>query len=150
MPKYEGTNTGRACDLLVIDDDAAQVDLFRHILVKLGLPHRCYHAAGGAQALDFLHAKPPYEGVPRPDIILLDLNMPGLDGREVLKRIKTDPDFKTIPVIVFSHSSSDSEINAAYGERANAYVGKPEDIESNINLLRELDRFWLNIAQLPD
>ena len=94
-----GTSTAvRVRDLLIVDDDPIQAYLFEKVLRELGLEHRCFHAPGGNQALDFLHRIVPFENAPRPALIVLDLNMPGMDGCSVLREIKADPDLRRIPV----------------------------------------------------
>lgn len=140
----------RALDLLIVDDDVGHVELFQVLIRELGLRHRCHHASSGTLALDYLKARSPFEGASRPNLILLDLNMPGLNGCEVLRIIKSDPGLRTIPVIVLSQSRNWSDVNQCYGDRANAYIGKPDDLDSNLRLLQQIDRFWGQIATLPD
>ncbi|MFL6450240.1 MAG: response regulator [Bryobacteraceae bacterium] len=135
--------------LLIVDDDVAQVSLFRCLLRELGYDHRCHHVASGGQALDFLRGKHPYEDAPRPDLIILDVNMPGMNGCEVLSKIKSDPAFSSIPVVMFSVGISQAEINHCYAHHANAYVQKPLDYHSNLCLINELQQFWFQIARLP-
>jgi two-component system, chemotaxis family, response regulator Rcp1 len=142
-------SSGRALDILVVDDDLAQLRLLQYLLKDLQLPHRLHYASDGKKALNFLHRQPPSEDAPRPDLILLDQNMPGMRGSEVLREIKTNAEISTIPVIVFSQSISPEDIAACYAERANAYIGKPADYEETRKLIAELDRFWTRIAKLP-
>src|ERR1700749_4108688 len=97
---------GQVFDLLIIDDDRDQVGIIKILLADLGLSHRCHHAASGATGLDFLRHKPPYENAPRPHLILLDLNMPQMDGCEVLRQVKSDLDLLSIPVIMLSTSQA--------------------------------------------
>jgi CheY-like chemotaxis protein len=140
----------RAFDLLVVDDNPDQVELTGVLMTELGLPHRCHHAADGRTALDFLHRRSPFDDVPRPDLILLDLNMPGMDGCEVLRHIKSDPELRSIPVIILSTSERPADIDSCYGEYANAYIQKPSDLENSLRVLREIDRFWFGVVQLPE
>ena len=140
----------RACDLLIVDDDVAQLQLLQLLLKELGLPHHCHTVTNGADALDFLRRRPPYESAPRPHLILLDLNLPGKDGCEVLREIKSDPDLRMIPVIIFSQSTSGADVSACYIAKANAYVSKPTDLDSNIRIIEAIERFWLQNAQLPN
>ena len=142
-------STGKVRDLLVIDDDIGQVQLLRLLLTELGLPHRCHAVHDGRKALDFLHHQGSFGDAPRPDLILLDLNMPGMAGCEVLSRIKHDPELRNIPVIILSQSRDRADVIACYGERANAYIAKPADLDSNLELVQELERFWLQTASLP-
>ena len=136
-------------NLLVVDDDPGQVRLIRALLGHLGLSHRCHCALNGHSALDFLNKKPPFEHAPRPNLVLLDLNMPGMNGCDVLRYVKSDPELRSIPVIVLSTSQAAQDVNACYSEHANAYVYKGPDLESNLNLLRDIDRFWGAAAVLP-
>lgn len=140
---------GRAFDLLIVDDDPAQITLMRALLAELKLPHRCHHAAHGSAALHFLHRDPPFQSVPRPDLILLDINMPGMNGCEILHEIKSDPDLHSIPVMVLSNSLAAKDVNACYAEHANAYLHKEADLDSNLDLVRLIDRFWARTAVLP-
>ena len=140
----------RVCDLLVVDDDTAQLQLLQLLLRELELPHHCHNVTTGDAALDFLHRKPPYESAPRPHLILLDLNLPGKTGCDILREIKTDPDLRLIPVIIFSQSQSRADIQACYTEKANAYISKPTDLDSNIKIIEAIERFWLKSVQLPE
>jgi CheY-like chemotaxis protein len=140
----------RVLDLLIIDDDPSQAALMKAVVRELGLPHHCHYAFNGSVALDFLRRIPPFERAPRPDLILLDLNMPGMNGREVLHIVKSDPALHSIPVIMLSSSHAIQEVAACYGEHANAYIQKPLDLEGNLSVVRHLDRFWSGLALLPD
>lgn len=140
----------RVFDLLIVDDDPAQLRMVQTLLRELRLEHRCQCAADGQQALDLLKRKPPFEKAFRPDLILLDLNMPGMDGCEVLRQIKSDPELRIIPVVMLSSSQAMQDIDACYREHANAYIRKPTDLESNLKLLRDIDRFWADLVVLPN
>lgn len=144
------TYMSRALDLLIVDDDPSQIRLVKSLIAELGLPHRCQYASNGSMALDYLRQKPPFTDVARPNLILLDLNMPGMDGCEVLRAIKTDPQLRTIPVIMLSSSQASQDVQACYAEHANAYIHKPSDLESNLDVLREIDRFWSVFAYLGE
>ena len=136
-------------DLLIVDDDHAQARLFELLLEKLGLPHRCHHAVSGRQALDFLHRKGAYECAPQPHLVILDVNMPGMDGYDVLRQIKSDPQLRCIPVIMFSLESCDGVFERCYSEHANACIRKPGDYESTLRVVRELEHFWFHTVHLP-
>lgn len=140
---------GRVFDLLVVDDDPGQLKLVRTLIADLGLLHRCHHASGGHEALDFLRRQSQFVNAPRPNLILLDLNLPGMDGCEVLRHIKSDPELRSIPVVMLSSSLAWKDVISCYQEHANAYIKKPMDLESNRNLLRDLDRFWAECAVMP-
>jgi CheY-like chemotaxis protein len=140
---------GVAFDLLIVDDDPGQQKLFDTLLADLGLQHRCHYVLSGNLALDFLRRDAPYQDAPRPHLILLDLNLPGMNGYEVLRYIKSDLKYRAIPVVVLSSSPAMKDVDACYREYANAYVQKPTDLEGNIKLLREIDLFWSACALLP-
>jgi CheY-like chemotaxis protein len=139
----------RVFDLLVVDDDPGQLRLVESSFGELGLRHRCHYAASGSEALSFLKRSAPFENVPRPDLILLDLNMPGMDGCEVLRRIKSDPLVRTIPVLVLSSSDAAKDIEACYGAHANSYIQKPADLSGHVDLMRRIHRFWAESAIVP-
>jgi CheY-like chemotaxis protein len=141
---------GRTCDLLIVDDDSAQLRLLQLLLKELDLPHHCHSVTNGDAALDFLHRRPPYESAPRPHLILLDLNLPGKSGCDILREIKSDPDLRVIPVIIFSQSRSKADIQACYSEKANAFISKPNDLDSNIKIIEAIEHFWLKSVQLPE
>jgi two-component system, chemotaxis family, response regulator Rcp1 len=100
--------------------------------------------------MEFLNRRDAYAGAPRPDLILLDLNLPRKDGREVLSELKSDPDLRTIPVVVLTTSKDDSDIFQAYQLQANCYIAKPVDFEQFVNVLRAIEHFWLEVASLPN
>lgn len=138
----------RALNLLIVDDDPGQATLIRIVVRELELPHQCHHACNGMEALNYLRREHPFESAERPDLILLDLNMPGMNGCEVLRVIKTDPELQAIPVIVLSSSRSLRDVAACYTAHANAYIHKPMDLEGNMSVVRELDRFWSGVVVL--
>ena len=137
----------RTCDLLIIDDDRGHVALIETLIGILELPHHCHHAPTGVHALQFLKSQPPYEGVPRPHLILLDINMPGKKGLEVLREIKSDQALRSIPVIMFSSTENDDEITDCYHNHANAYITKPHDLEAAFNIVKALDGFWMQTIE---
>ena len=106
-------------------------------------------AQNGLEALDFLHRRGKFKDAVRPDIILLDLNLPKVDGREVLKQIKSDNDLKTIPVVILSTSDADEDIMSAYKNYANCYITKPIDLDQFVKVVKSLQSFWLSIVKLP-
>jgi CheY-like chemotaxis protein len=139
----------RVLDLLIVDDDPGQRSLIQTSFCELGLSHRCHYVSNGTQALHFLNGVPPFEAAPRPDLILLDLNMPGMTGCEVLHQIKSDPKLLSIPVVMLSDSRAWRDVDACYREHANAYVEKPADLESSLDLLRDIHCFWAVRALMP-
>jgi|SRR5947209_9378973 len=139
----------RIFDLLIIDDDVSQVSLVKSLLRELGLPHRCHHCPTGPETLNFLHRRAPFQRAPRPDLILLDVNMPGMDGCEILRRVKSDPELRSIPVVMLSSSRALKDVDACYSAHANAYIKKPTDLEGNLAFLRRLDQFWSHCELAP-
>lgn len=139
----------RSFDLLIVDDDVSQASMLRTLLRDIGLTHRCHHCCSGEEALQYLHRESPFENACRPHLILLDLNMPGIDGCEVLKRIKSDPHTQSIPVVMLSSSGSVENIVNCYMEHANAYIRKPADLAGNLAMLRHLDHFWKGCELTP-
>ena len=140
---------GEARDLLIVDDDPSQARLFEILLEDLGLQHRCFHAQSGEEALSFLRRQAPYVDAPRPELIVLDLNMPGMHGCDLLREIKRDAHLRRIPVIMFSSTASEREFAGCYNDNANACIQKPADYEASLEVVRGLERFWFHTARLP-
>ena len=109
-----------------------------------------FAVSDGEQALAFLRGTGDQEDAPRPDLILLDLNLPGLDGREVLSEIKSDPRLRLIPVVVLTSSAADVDVQASYSAQANCYVQKPTELDELLRVMRLIDSFWLSTALLPE
>ena len=125
-----------------------QAYLFEKVLRELGLEHRCFHAPGGNQALDFLRRIVPFENAPRPALIVLDIHMPGMDGCSVLREVKADPNLRRIPVIMFSATNNDEDFARCYDESANACIRKPRDFEGSLQVVGKIERFWFHTAVL--
>ena len=135
--------------VLVVEDDLGDVALVESAFADHSILSVLHHAADGAEALAFLHHEGPYGDAPRPDLILLDLNMPRVDGRQVLAAIKSDPDLRSIPTIVFTTSSSDSDVVSSYSTHANAYVTKPINLDDYERVVIAIRNFFGHIAVLP-
>ena len=103
----------------------------------------------GEEAMEFLGRRNAYANAPRPDLILLDLNLPRKDGREVLAELKSDPDLRTIPVVVLTTSKDDQDIAQVYQLQANCYIAKPVDFKQFVSVVRAIEHFWLEVATLP-
>lgn len=135
-------------EILLVEDNPGDVELTLEALEDGRIANRVQVAADGVAALDHLRAS--QRGAhPRPQLILLDLNLPRLDGRAVLAEIKGDPDLRRIPVIVLTSSKAESDVLAAYDLHANSYVSKPVDAEAFIRAVRQVDDYWLTIVRLP-
>ena len=129
----------------MVDDDPGDVLLIEEAFLARRIGHRFHTAGDGVIALDYL--RDPDR--PRPDLVLLDLNMPRMDGREVLSEIKTDPALRSIPVVVLSTSVVDEDVLASYELRANAYITKPVDLDEFTATVHQIDSFYLGVVQLP-
>jgi CheY-like chemotaxis protein len=136
-------------DVLLVEDDPGDVLMTREAFEDQGLGNRLSVVSDGVEALAFLRREGAYADAPRPDLILLDLNLPRRDGREVLDEIKKDPGLRQIPVVVLTTSSADEDILRSYQLHANAYVTKPVDFEKFVAVVRRIDEFFLNVARLP-
>ena len=136
-------------DVLLVEDDPGDVVLIREAFADHKVGNRLSVVADGVDALAFLRRAPGFADSPRPDLILLDLNLPRKDGSEVLAEIKADPDLSTIPVVVLTTSDADEDILRSYELHANAYVTKPVDFELFSELVHQIDEFFVGIVKLP-
>ncbi len=135
--------------ILLIEDNPGDIRLTIEALKEGRIQNKLTVATDGEEALDYLYGRGIHNKRIKPDIILLDLNLPKLDGREVLKTIKSDDDLKRIPIIVLTTSKADEDIARAYDLYANAYITKPVDIEQFLKVVRAIEDFWLAIVKLP-
>ncbi|MEU4593282.1 response regulator [Micromonospora aurantiaca (nom. illeg.)] len=135
--------------VLLAEDDPADVALVEESLAAHALPAELHHVPDGVEAMAFLRRQGQYADAPRPELILLDLNMPRLNGREVLAKIKVDPGLKAIPVVVFTTSAIDVDVLASYSAHANAYVAKPVDLDDFERAVERIHRFYGGTATLP-
>lgn len=138
-----------AIDILLVEDDPGDVLMIREALASSGLKSRVHATINGEAALGFLRQADPYRAAPRPALILLDLNLPGMDGREVLAEIKADPELRRIPVVVLTTSSADEDVVKAYDLHTNAYVTKPLDFTAFVGAVRTIHEFYLSVASIP-
>jgi two-component system, chemotaxis family, response regulator Rcp1 len=136
-------------DILLVEDSPGDVRLTQEALAEARVANRLHVVGDGVEALAFLKRTGRYASVPRPDIILLDLNLPKMDGRQVLAAVKSDPDLKTIPVVVLTTSDAEADILRSYNLHANCYLVKPVDVDEFFNQVRSLEGFWLAIVKLP-
>ncbi|MEA3324497.1 MAG: response regulator [Euryarchaeota archaeon] len=138
-----------AVEILLVEDNPGDVRLTQEVLMDGKVRNNMHVAKDGVDAISFLQQTGEYADAPRPDIILLDLNMPKKDGREVLADIKADPDLKKIPVVVLTTSSAEHDIFRSYDLHANCYITKPVDLDQFIRVIRSIEDFWLTIVKLP-
>jgi len=139
----------RAVEILLVEDNPGDARLTVEALKEAKVRNHLSHVKDGTDALAFLRREAHYAGAPRPDLILLDLNLPRKDGREVLADIKADPRFRRIPVVVLTTSQAEQDILKAYNLNANCYITKPVDLDQFITVVRSIEEFWLTIVKLP-
>ncbi|MEZ5183346.1 MAG: response regulator [Acidimicrobiales bacterium] len=139
----------RRLRILLVEDDPGDVLITTEALADSNVPYELTVVEDGEQALDYLNQRGAHEGVTRPDLILLDLNLPRVDGREVLAEVKAHPDLASIPVIILSTSDAEDDVLATYQLHANAYVTKPVDFDQFHQVVRSIDDFFLSIVRLP-
>ena len=136
-------------EILLVEDNPGDYRLTQEALREGKVYNNLHWVQDGVEALEFLRQRGRYAEVPRPDIVLLDLNLPKKDGREVLSEIKGDEDLRAIPVVVLTTSKAEEDVLRSYDLHANCYVTKPVDLEKFITVVQSIDRFWLTIATLP-
>jgi two-component system, chemotaxis family, response regulator Rcp1 len=143
------TNEGRPIEILLVEDSPSDTDLTIEALRHGRVCNHLSIVEDGVQALDFLRRQGGYREAPRPDLILLDLNLPRKDGREVLAEIKADERLKTIPVVVLTTSRSDHDVQQVYQLNGNCYIVKPVDFDQFLRVVRTIEDFWLSVVKLP-
>ena len=136
-------------DVLLVEDNPGDVRLTREALKDAKVRNNLYVVETGDEAIAFLRQEGRFAQLPRPDLILLDLNLPRKNGREVLKEIKSDADLKRIPVVVLTSSDDEKDIVKSYDLGANCYVTKPVDLDQFMNVVKSIDSFWVTIVKLP-
>lgn len=139
----------RPIRILLVEDSPSDARLTLAALKLAKVTNEVTHVIDGVEAIDFLRRKGRYSDALRPDLILLDLNMPRKDGREVLAEIKVDPDLKVIPVVVMTTSEAEQDILASYRLHANCFVAKPVNFDRFMEVVRSIESFWLSIVLLP-
>jgi two-component system, chemotaxis family, response regulator Rcp1 len=137
-------------DILLVEDNEGDVRLTQEVLKSSKVRNKLMIANNGREALECLRKQGKFVASPRPDLILLDLNLPVMDGREVLEQIKDDLDFKRIPVVILTTSKAEEDILRTYNLHANCYVTKPVDLDQFVKVVRSLEDFWLAIVKLPN
>jgi CheY-like chemotaxis protein len=139
----------RPIDILLVEDDPGDVLITREALDHSKVTNTLATVGDGVEAIAYLRREGPYAGATRPDLILLDLNLPRRDGREVLEEIKSDPDLRRIPVVVLTTSGAEEDILRSYDLHANAFVTKPVDFERFVDVVRQVDDFFFTVVRLP-
>jgi chemotaxis family two-component system response regulator Rcp1 len=149
MSMSYGPGAGRSIEILLVEDNPGDVRLTIEGLRESKVRNNLHVARDGVEALEFLHREGQHTGAVRPDLILLDLNLPRMDGREVLSEIKSDAKLKTIPVVVLTTSRAEQDVLRSYELQANCYITKPVDLEQFLTVVKSIEDFWLTIVSLP-
>ncbi len=137
-------------DVLLVEDDAGDVLLIREAFEHNKVHNTIAVVSDGVEALQYLRREGEYANAPRPDLVLLDLNLPRKDGREVLAEVKEDPSLRSIPVVVLTTSKAEEDVLRSYDLHANAYVTKPVDFDRFIGVVRQIDQFFVSVVKLPN
>ncbi|MEV5649647.1 response regulator [Nocardia sp. NPDC052254] len=140
---------GQPIDILLVEDDPGDELMTREAFEDNKIGNTLHVAHDGQEALDFLYREGQFPEAPRPDLILLDLNLPKYDGRQILEKIKSDPDLNHIPVVVLTTSAAEEDILRSYRLHANAYVTKPVDLDQFIAAIKHIDEFFVQVVRLP-
>ena len=143
------SDTGKIVDILLVEDNPGDVRLTKEVLKESKINNKVYVVGDGVEAMAFLRQEDKYADAPRPDLILLDLNLPKKDGHEVLAEVKSDDDLKRIPVVVMTISEAERDIIKSYNLHVNCYVTKPIDFKGFIKVVKSIEDFWLTIVKLP-
>jgi two-component system response regulator len=143
------THAGRPIDILLVEDDPGDELITREAFEHNKLQNKLHVAHDGEEGLNYLYQRNGYEDAVRPDLILLDLNLPKYDGRQLLEKIKSDSDLCRIPVVVLTTSSAEEDILCSYKLHANAYVTKPVDLDQFMKAVRQIDEFFVQVVRLP-
>ena len=140
---------GAPIEVLLVEDNVDDADLTRRALEQAKVHNQVHHVTSGVEALAFLRREGRFAGAQPPDLILLDLNLPGMDGRELLKIVKADERLRHIPVVVVTGSHVDADVRESYRLHANAYVKKPVNTQEFLEAVNSIEQFWLQIVRLP-
>jgi two-component system response regulator len=144
-----GCECNKAIEILLVEDNPGDIELTRIALEDNKMSVNLNVAEDGVEALKFLKKQDQYQGAPHPDLILLDLNLPKKDGREVLAEMKADPVLKRIPVVILTTSQAEEDVLKAYNLSANCYITKPVDLDRFVKIVRSIENFWFTIVKLP-
>ncbi|RPJ67752.1 MAG: response regulator [Alphaproteobacteria bacterium] len=136
-------------EILLVEDSKGDIGLIEEIFEEAKIRNNLHIAEDGEEAILFLNNQGQFSGAPRPDIILLDLNLPKKDGREVLQEVKGDDNLKNIPIVVLTTSKAEEDILRSYNLHANAYITKPVDFNQFIRVIKSIEDFWLQVVKLP-
>lgn len=143
------SSSGHPIEILLVEDNPGDVRLTREALDEKKICNNLHVVNDGVKAMDFLLRRPPFADAPRPDLVLLDLNLPRKDGREVLAEIKNNDGLKAIPVVILTTSKAEEDIIRTYNLHANCYITKPVDLDQFLTVVESIEDFWLTIVKLP-
>lgn len=144
-----GIEKNKVIDVLLVEDNPGDARLAIEALKESKVLNKVYVVEDGVLAMEFLRKTGEYKDAPVPDIVLLDLNLPRKDGREVLEEIKTDPELKHIPVVILTTSQAEEDIVKSYTLHANCYISKPIDLDQFMKVIKAIEDFWLTVVKLP-
>lgn len=142
-------NDSEEAEILLVEDNPGDVKLTQKAFENAQLTNNLHHVGDGEKAMQFLNQEGEYTDVPRPDIVLLDLNLPKLNGDEVLRRIKDDEVFRRIPVVMLTSSEAEEDIMSTYNLHANAYLTKPVEFQGFIDVVKKVEGFWFSVVRYP-
>ena len=143
------TYYGQPLEILLVEDNPGDVRLTQEVFKEAKIPNHLNVVGDGVDAMAFLRKEGGYADVVRPDIVLLDLNLPRKSGRDVLEEIKGDPTLRNIPIVVLTTSRAEQDVLSAYEQHANCYIAKPVDLDQFVDIVRSIGQFWLSIVELP-
>jgi chemotaxis family two-component system response regulator Rcp1 len=146
MPDFERTRTA---EILLVEDNPGDVRLMQEAFREVKVPHRLNVVSKGRDAMDYLRHEGEFKSAARPDLVLLDLNLPDMHGLQVLEAIKKDPNLRRTPAVVFSSSQASEEVVGAYNLNANSYIAKPVELADYIRVVKGVEEFWLTVVKLP-
>ena len=141
--------SGVPVEILLVEDNPGDSDLIIEFLDEARVNNHVSVVRDGEEAMDYLRAKGKHTGAVRPDLVLLDLNLPRKDGREVLAEIRSDPNLENMPVVVLTSSSAETDIAKSYSLKANCYIIKPVDLDQFVSVVKSIEDFWLTVVRLP-
>lgn len=136
-------------NILLVEDNPADARLIEEVFKDTNVKNRIFVVKDGVEAMDFLYNENNYVDAPKPEIILLDLNLPRKDGREVLKEVKANEDLKSIPIVILTTSSAKEDVIRTYNNHANCYITKPVDFDQFLQVINAIEDFWLKVVNLP-
>ena len=143
------SSRGEPIEILLVEDSPDDAELTMDALRDGKVQNRLHHVEDGVEAMAFLRREGKYADAPRPDLILLDIIMPRKNGHEVLQEVKSDPDLRSIPVVVMTSSDDEDDIRDAYNRHVNCYVTKPVDLDQFVTVVKSIETFWFTIVKLP-